>query len=146
MPKTTGKSGLGVLLKVSDGAATPTFTTIGNVTTLSAGGKTLATVSATHLASPDRYEEFIPTLKTSADWTFTVQWDSDDDQQNLMDTLLENGEAREFMVDTDGIGAPLSLEADCYVTELGNIEFSPTDIMTRSVTLKPTGAARSVAN
>jgi Lambda phage tail tube protein, TTP len=146
MPASTGKNGLGVLLKVSDGAATPAFTTIGNVTTLSAGGKTLATVSATHLASPDFYEEFIPTLKTSSDWTFTIQWDPSDTQQNLLDTLLEDRETREFMVDTDAIGLSLSLEADCIVTELGNIEISPTDIMTRSVTLKPTGAARAVAN
>lgn len=143
----TGKAGIGVLLKVSDGATpTPAFNTISNVTTLSAGGKTLATTGATHLDSPDFYEEFIPTLKTSDEWTLTLQWDAADTEQVVLDTLLEGRILRTFIVDTDPLGLPTSIEADCYVTNLGNIEISPTEIMTRSVTLKPTGAVRAVAN
>jgi len=143
----SGKAGIGVLLKVSDGVTpTPAFNTISNVTTLSAGGKTLNTTSATHLDSPDHYEEFIPTLKTSDEWTLTLQWDPSDTEQNLLDDLLEDRTLRTFILDTDPIGLAVSIEADCYVTNLGNIEVSPDAIMTRSATLKPTGKVRAVAN
>lgn len=143
----TGKAGIGVLLRVSDGAdPTPTFNTISNVSTLSAGGKTLATVSSTHLDSPDFYEEFIATLKTSDEWTLTLQWDAADTEQVLLDTLLEDRVFRTFIVDTDPLGLPTSIEADCLVINLGNVEISPTEIMSRSVTLKPTGKVRAVAN
>lgn len=144
---TTGKAGIGVLLKVSNGATpTPVFSTISNVTTLSAGGKTLNMIDATHLDSPDFYQEFIAGLKASDEWTLTIQWNPSDTQQNLLDDLLENRVLRTFIVDTDPIGLPTSIEADCYVSNLGNIEISPEAIMTRSATLRPSGKVRAVAN
>lgn len=143
----TGVSGIGVLLKVSDGATpTPAFNTISNVTTLSAGGKTLNMTDSTHLDSPDFYQEFIPGLKAADEWTLTIQWQPSDTQQNLLDDLLEDRERRTFIVDTDPVGLTLSIEADCYVSNLGNIEISPEAIMTRSVTLRPVGKPRAVAN
>lgn len=146
MAATTGKAGIGVTLKVSDGNVSPAYSTVANVTTLSAGGVTLNMIDATHLASPDFYQEFIPGLKAADEWTLTIQWDPSDASQNVLRTLLENRTLREFLIDTADIGLPTSIAADCYVSKLGNVEISPEAIMTQQCTLRPSGAPRPVAN
>ena len=69
--ESTARAGIGVTLEVSDGASPATWATVGNVTQLSAGGISIATLDATHLASPNMYTEMIPGLKTSSPWTGT---------------------------------------------------------------------------
>lgn len=151
MPQaSSGKTGIGVVLKRGDGGTpTETFATIANCTNLSAGGVSLNMVDATHLDSPDFYAEFLPGLKTADEWTFTLQWDPSDPTQNGTTGLrkqLEDREIRTFRVDTTAIGLDVSLECDGYISQLGNIEISPTAVMTQSCTLRPSGAPREIDN
>lgn len=150
MPQaTTGKTGIGVVMQVGDGASPEVFATVANVTNLSAGGVSVNMVDATHLDSPNFYAEFLPGLKTADEWTFTLQWDPSDPTQNGTTGLrkfLEDRELKTFKVNTAAIGLDVSLEADCYVSQLGNIEIAPDAVMTQQCTLRPSGAPREVDN
>lgn len=142
----TGRTGIGVLLKMSADFPATSFATVANVTTLSAGGVTVNMVDATHLNSPDFYQEFLPALKSSQEWTFTMQWDPTDPTQNLttgLKKVLEDRVKRTFQVDPSQIGLSLGFEADCFVSTLGNVEISPEGLMTQQVTLRPSGAVRA---
>src|SRR5690606_16896609 len=97
MAASSGKAGIGVALKISDMESPPTFATVANVTNLEAGGRTLNTIDATHLASPNYYQEFIAGLKSSQAWTGTVQWDKDDASLNDTTGLGHYLESREMI-------------------------------------------------
>lgn len=142
----TGRTGIGVLLKMSADFPGTSFAIVANVTQISAGGVTVNMVDATHLNSPDFYQEFIPALKSSAEWTATIQWDPTDPTHNLTTGLKAVQEARTkrtFQVDPSQIGLSLGFEADCFVSNLGNVEIAPENLMTQQVTLRPSGAVRA---
>jgi len=143
----TGKIGIGVLLQVSDGNPSPTWATVANVTTLSGGGATLDMVDSTHLNSPDFYAEMTPGLKHSTAWTGTVQWDPSDPTLGPVSGLakfLEDRSIQTFRINPSQLGIMTTLECDAYCSELGNIDVSPTGLMTQAFTLTPTGAIRRV--
>ena len=150
MPKkSTGKAGIGVILQRGNGASPEVFATVANVTTLSAAGVTVNMIDATHLDSPDFYAEFIPGLKTASEWTLTIQYDPSDPTLNGttgMRKQMEDRTISTYKINTQAIDLAVSLEADCYVSELGNIEISPEAIMTQSVTLRPSGKPREIIN
>lgn len=143
----TGKAGLGVTLEISDGEAIPTWATVGNVTSLSAGGVSINMLPTTQLASPDFYAEFTPGIKTSAPWTGTVQFDESDgtlDSTTGMKKFAEDRSLETFRLNFTNLGITFGLEVDAYVSELGNIEFGAESIMSQSFTLTPKGAVREI--
>lgn len=147
--KSTGKAGIGVILQRGNGASPEVFATIANVTQISAGGVSVNMIDATHLDSTDFYSEFIPGLKTADEWTATIQWNSSDPTHNGTTGLRKQMEDRVsavFRMNTAAIGLTESLYAECYVSQLGNIEISPEGIMTQPLTLRPTGAPYMVSN
>lgn len=148
MVASTGRSGLGVTLQVSDGESPPTWTTVGNVQAVSGGGVTVTVLDSTHLGSPDRYAEKLPGLKTASDWTGTIQYDPEDptlDSSTGLRKFVEDGSLETFRLNMSGVFTGFGIEADAYVTELGNIEVSPTAIMTQSFTLSIVGKPREVS-
>lgn len=148
MAKSTGKAGIGVVMQLSDMASPPTFATVGNVSNLEVGGRTLNTIDATHLASPDFYQEFIAGLKSSQPWTGSVQWDASDptlDDVTGLAYYLEQRETVTLRIDFTGIGIQKALEADGLVTELGNMSISPEAIISQSFGFQPSGKVRLIA-
>lgn len=142
MAKSTGKAGIGVALKLSDMESPPTFATVANVTNLEAGGRTLNTIDATHLASPDFYQEFIAGLKTATAWTGTIQWDPSDpslDDSTGLGKHLEDRDEVTLRIDFTGIGIQKALEATGLVSELGNMTISAESIITQTFGFTPSG-------
>lgn len=142
MAATSGKTGIGVLLKLGDGASPEVFATVANVTNLNAGGVSLGTVDATHLDSPNYYEEFLATLKTSEVWTFTLQWDPTNathDGTTGLRKKLEDRALCNMQVNPFAIGLAKGFAATGYVTQLGNVQISPTGVMTQEAQFRPTG-------
>ena len=142
MAATSGKTGIGVLLKLGDGASPEVFATVANVTQLNAGGVSLGTVEATHLNSPNYYEEFLATMKTSDTWTFTLQWDPTNathDGTTGLRKKLEDRTLCNMQVNPYAIGLAKGLSASGYVTQMGNISITPTGVMTQECQFRPTG-------
>jgi len=142
---TTGKTGIGVLLKMGDGESPEVMTTVANVTQMSVGGVTVNMADATHLDSPNFYTEFLPALKTAEEWTLTLQWDpthATHDATTGLRKKMEDRTLTTFQVDPGAIGLATGFEADCYVSNLGNVDVSPQEVMTQSCTLRPSGKPR----
>lgn len=138
----TGKAGIGVVFKMGDSGSPATFTTIANVTQISAGGVTLNTIDATHLDSPNFYQEFIAGLKSAEEWTFTLQFNPAEATHagtTGLRAVLEAREYRLFQLNPSAIGMTVGIECRALVSRLGNIEVSPENIMTQACTLRPTG-------
>lgn len=150
MAVSTGKIGLGAVLKMGDGASpTEAFTAIANIASISGPSETMETVDTTHLSSTGGYREFRPHLKDGGEVTFTIHYDpthaTHDDATGLKkkfdDRLLTN-----FQIDlsnlSDGGGGFASnnlITFAAYVTNLGmNVPID--DMVTRDVTLKVSGA------
>lgn len=145
----SGRTGIGVQLKYSDGGSPATFVTVANVTQLSAGGITLNTADATQLDSPNFYMENLPTLKKAEEWTFTLQWNPSEVSHagtSGLRYVLEQRALRQFQMNTSALGMTLGIEIYGYVTSLGNIEVTPDGIMTQSCTITPSGPAYEITN
>lgn len=143
----TGKAGIGIILQVSDGASPAVWATVGNVTNLEAGGASTNVLDATHLDSPDFYSEKLPGLKTSSDWTGTIQFDPEDptlDSSTGLRKFFEDRSLETFRINFDAVFTGFGLEADSYVTELGNISIAPDGIVTQTFTLSVVGKVREV--
>lgn len=147
MAASTGKAGIGALLQVSDGASPAVWSTVGNVTQLSAGGVSVNVIDSTHLASPDFYRERIPGLKTAEDWTGTVQFDPEDatlDSTTGLRKFLEDRSLETFRINMTALFTGFGIEVDAYVTTLGNLEVTPEGLVTQPFTLTVKGAPREV--
>lgn len=64
MAETLGQIGYGTLLKLGNDASPQVFTTISEVVSINGFGFTASEVNATHMESPNAYEEFVAGLKT----------------------------------------------------------------------------------
>lgn len=145
MPKSTGNTGIGVTLKMGDGASPEVFAAVANLVSMEVGGATLELVDATHLGSPDYYREWLPHMKNAQAWNCTIQWNPSEVthagptglRKKMEDRLLTT-----FQIDPTALGMTLGLEADAYVTELGNISFTVDGICTQTLTIQPTGKVR----
>lgn len=145
MPATSGKTGIGTLLKMGDGNSPEVFATVANVVSMEVGGVTLETVDATHLNSSDNYREILPTLKAGDPWNVTLQWNPEEATHDGLTGLRKKAEDRAlttFRVDTSALGLDEGIEADCYVTNLGNISFTVDGLMSQTCTLTPSGKPR----
>ena len=120
MAATEGKIGYGTLLKLGNASSPETFTTIAEVKSIEGFGFTLNEVNATHMESPNGYEEFVSGLKTGD--TMTV----------LLNMIRANA------VDTKGVwdaGVRRNFELN-FPSTLPDYDFSavPTGWHTRGVT------------
>lgn len=144
---TTGKIGIGARLQLGDGTSPEVFATVANVVNMEIGGKSLNMVDATHVNSPDFYQEWLPGLKNPAPWTGTVQWDPTDatlDDTTGLDKKLEDRTLVTMRANFFQLGIVDAIEADGYVSELGNVSVAADQIMTRSFTFTATGKPRLV--
>jgi len=84
---TKARSGIGTLLQIGDGATpTETFTTIPECYDITGPEISTATEDATSHDSPNRFEEFIPTVKSGGSITFQMTYiDANVTQQVLRD-------------------------------------------------------------
>lgn len=142
MPASTGRIGVGVLLKLGDGASPEVFATLANVTELNAGGITVNMEDATHLASPNFYAELIPALKESEEWTFTLQWDPTSatlDSSTGVRSFIEGRTQVNLQVDPSAIGLDLGFQAAGWFSQMGNVSITPREIMTQQCSYRPTG-------
>lgn len=63
MAATEAQIGYGTLLKLGNGSSPETFTTIAEVKSIDGFGFTLAEVEATHMESPNGYNEYVSGMK-----------------------------------------------------------------------------------
>lgn len=142
MPETTGKTGLGTIVKLGDGASPETFATIANVVSIEGGGFTLELVDATHLGSPNYLREWLPSLRSAQAWNMNVQYDpthATHDATTGFKYAQDNRRRTGMQIDMSGAGFAKVLHAEGYFTEVGNVSMTVDGLMSQTVTFQPTG-------
>lgn len=144
MAATTGKIGLGVVIKMGDGAGSEVFTAIANVADISGPNTTMETVDTTHLGSTGGYREFLAHLKDGGEITLTCHFDPNhathDDASGLR-SKFDNRTLTNFQIDMSAAFSTGDNQIDfaAYVTSLGN-SFAVDNVISMDVTLKVSGA------
>ena len=91
MASTGVKLGKNTVVRIGRGA-TPTWTTLSGCEDVSFPDRTRADEDVTSMDSPDDTEEFIPGLRTAADWTLTKHYVPEDPEDELLQDLEGSGE------------------------------------------------------
>lgn len=110
---------------------------IGEITNISPPESTMDTADATTLDSPDGREEILPTLLRNGEATLTVNFDpSDIDQKSFFDDLKSRQKRNYRIVFTTGDYYQFS----AYVTGFQIGDIAPDGLLTATITLRATGA------
>lgn len=145
MTESTGEIGIGVKLKLGDGA-TPTeaFTEIANVKDIKWGGRDAGEVDFTHLGSTGGYKEFRQGFKDPGTVTLTLQFDPTHPTHvgaSGLSGLFDAKTVFNFKLDmTEPFGAT-GATASCkgFVKNPGDLSVSPESPIEASVTIRCTG-------
>lgn len=99
MPLSTGQTGRGVCLNVSDMATIPVWTTMANVTNIGLSGRQAEKIDFTHLKSDGGYREYRQGFKEAGEVSMTVHWDPDHATHEQMESLLTSGQVVDIEID-----------------------------------------------
>lgn len=137
MAGSASQIGYGTLLKFGDGATPETFTTVGEITnTATSNANNL--LDATHMESPDGYEEFVGGIKQAGQISFDLHFIPDAVGIALLEDDLANGTVRNYqIIYPDPAHTTKSFSA---LVQSFNTTAPVAGIMTAAVTLQRTGA------
>lgn len=88
-PSTTALT-ITVPATVTDGAASETFTTLGEVTGISGPTFSLDTIDTTHHSVTGGYREIVPSFKSAGEVTVEMNFDPSSSQQDMASGILED--------------------------------------------------------
>lgn len=144
MPATQAQSGFGSKFQIESTVGGGVFTTVTDVTSITAPDTRLDLEDATHMESPGGYEEMIPLLKRSDAVTVNGHKVFGDSTRALLKTAQDNREKRAFRIISPDSTRRIVFSG--YVERIGGGEMPHDGKMTHSVTVKPTGQITEEAN
>jgi len=130
--------GIGTLFERGDGESPEVFTAIGNITSINPPDSTMDTEDATTLDSPDGREEIVPTILRNGEATLTFNFDPDDTDQTSFRDDMNARQIRNYRI-VFPTEAEDYYEFAAYVIgfELG--EITPDGLLSANITLRATG-------
>lgn len=148
MATSTGKTGEGVRLMISNGASTPVWTAIANVRSINPTGKQADEIDFTHLGSTGGYREFRQGFKDGG--TVNVEFHFDPTAASHVGSmgllgLFNESTVFEFRINFVNAGWNFSLEASGFVQNPGDIDINVDGPITGSATIRVTGPTELVA-
>lgn len=136
MAATKARVGYGTLFQRGDGANPEVFTTIAEVGDIAGPEVRQLFDDATHMESPDGYEEPIPGVRQAGDVTFPLHFLPDEPTHQLLMTDLNGGVKRNFRIIVAGGTKRWAFAG--YVESIGAAHPVKTKMM-RDVSIKLTG-------
>lgn len=148
MATSTGKTGQGVKLQISDGASTPVWTSIANVRSISRSGAQADEIDFTHLESTGGYREFRQGFKDGG--TISCEFHFDPTAATHIGTLgllglFNNSTIFTFRINFFGAGFSWSLVGSGFVQNPGDLDINVDGPITGNATIRITGALTRVA-
>lgn len=138
MSASIAKTGKGTLLKIGDGASSETFASILEVRTISGPSLDTNFANATHMESPNNFEEEIPSFKVAGDVTLEVNFLPDDSTtQEDVQAAYEGQTLTNFQLTFASFTKTWSFSA--YVKSF-QPSADPSEVVTASIVLKIKGA------
>jgi hypothetical protein len=149
MVASTGATGLGVQLKIGNGASPEVFTTVANVVSINLSGRSVEEVDFTHLLSSGGYREFRAGFKDPGELQFSLHYNPANATHNGttgIESRLNSGVPFTFKIDLTGIGGVTNptdfdkvLTGTGYVSG-GDFTISGEDPLLYDVTIRVSGA------
>lgn len=137
MAATQATTGFKTLLYIEPTYGSGTFEKVTEIRTIDGPSRTQSFADATHMESPNGYDEFVPTFKSGGSVTAEMNYLPTDVNQGYLQAAYEDQGKRKFRVVYPSGSRRASFEA--FVESLGDTQpFN--DVMRRNVTLKITGA------
>lgn len=138
MAETLVTIGYGTLLRRSNGASPPVYTTVGEVVSLSGFGEEAALIDATHFESPQARMEYIFGLSDGVEFTALCNFINDATQDAITGMIADHKARtrRDFQLAVSD-GPTYTFTGLVRKWELGGL--SPNEKKTISYTVKPTG-------
>lgn len=136
MPPTLATSGYGAKFYLGDGGGPEVFTKISELAAVVPPDKQQETAEATHMESPQRFKEYILTMKDSGEVQLTFNWLPTDSTQALIDAAYDN--SRRCNMRIVFYGDTQRIEGQGIITNISRT-IPMGDRLTRVVTIKATG-------
>lgn len=146
MTESTGKTGKGITLEVSDGQSpTPTWTKIANVVSINPSGLNAEEIDFTHLESDSGYREFRQGFKDAGSLGVNYHFDPSNATHTDLMTKFAAGTVFDGRVNFSGAGWAYAMNFRGFVQNPGDIDINVDGPVSGSATIRRTGPTAFVA-
>lgn len=145
MGDSTGKTGRGITLSVSDGLSPATFTTIANVTSINLSGRDAEEIDFTHLASTGGFRELRQGFKDGGSIAFDYHYTPTEESHVDLLALWLAGTNLEWKIDYSGAGWDFAEIGGGFIQNPGDVSITVGDPVTGSGTVRVSGGSEIVA-
>lgn len=139
MTDSTGKTGRGVTLDISDGTSPAVFVAIANATTISNTGRDAEQIDFTHLQSSGGFREFRQGFKDPGQIGFEYHFTPTEASHVSLLALWVAGTVIDFQINFVGAGWNYYLRGQGFVMNPGDITVNVNDPIRGAGTLRVTG-------
>lgn len=145
MADSTGKTGRGVTLSISDGLSPTTYVPIANVTSINFSGRDAEEIDFTHLGSVGGFREFRQGFKDPGSITFEYHYTPTEESHLDLLTLWLSGAIINFKIDYSEAGWDFGEYGLGFIQNPGDVSVTVGDPITGSGTIRVTGATSIAA-
>lgn len=139
MTASTGKTGRGVTLELSDGASPAVYVALANVKSIGFGGRDAEEVDFTHLGSSGGFRELRQGYKDPGSITFELHADPTNPTHQSLVSLFLSGAQIDFRINYTGAGWNVCEYGEGFIKNPGDVTINPTDPVGGSGTLRVSG-------
>lgn len=142
MTESTGKTGRGVTLEISDGASPAAYVAVANVTTINFTGRDAEKIDFTHLSSEGGFREFRQGFKDGG--TIGFDFHSTPVEESHLDllTLWLSGATIDWRINYAGAGWAFAEVGRGFIQNPGDVSISVGDPITGSGTIRVSGGSQ----
>lgn len=144
MPLSTGKTGRGIKLEISDGASPPSWLAIANATSISPSGKNAEEIDFTHLLSSGGYREFRQGFKDAGTLGFEMHFNPEEESHVDLLNKFNSGEVFDWRINFEEAGWDVHLVGEGFVQNPGDLTINVGDPVNASGTIRVTGPTEFV--
>lgn len=126
----------GTTLGRGDGSSPESYTTVGQVVSITSIGQSRSLIDVTNLASTAR--EYKMAIKDGLELSFTIQYDPTDTQQTGLRSDMDNATVRSFQITFADDSPSATATFNALVTNW-SLDAEIDQVVQGTVTLKPTG-------
>lgn len=144
MAESTGKTGRGVTLSISDGISPTTYTAIANVTTINFTGRDAEEIDFTHLSSTGGFREFRQGFKDGGTIGFDFHFTPTEESHVDLLSLWLSGTTIDWKIDYTGAGWNYAEIGRGFIQNPGDVSITVGDPITGSGTIRVSGGSEII--
>lgn len=144
MSESTGKTGRGVTLSISDGLSPTSYTVIANVTSVNFSGRDADEIDFTHLGSSGGFREFRQGFKDGGSIAFDYHFTPTEVSHLDLLSLWLAGTTLDWKIDYSGAGWNFAEIGRGFIKNPGDVNITVGDPITGSGSLRVSGGSQII--